>query len=316
MNPTIGQRMGRQARRDLDDAVRDHQYGGGKFYAPLQWKADEDDGDAFLKPVKFGGFANTAKADFGRDIVRPQAFTNSALKEFLDFGRQLLFMHDPFAQVGEVTEAQRVEAGKRVSVGGAKVNSGGLYVGGFVDSPVDPDTGFIPDHPLAKVIHFARMQVKKNRLKLMSIGWRPVKSKWIKAPDPRDPGGGLKDFREITSLILGEISLVTMAMSPESIIELRKAYESEYGEEITEALFSESLGSKLETIPERVDGMEIDRVRDLVVGAAAKAALMKARNIENDVTPDPEVASSGQLKLVSLNGRDRKKLTLTTLTKG
>ena len=305
--PTLGQNMSRADRKAWSEAVVEANYGGGNFYAPIQFKADDSDG--FEKPVAFEGFANTGKADLGRDIVDPSAFTNGAIAEFLKYGRQLLFMHDRYAQVGEITEAKRVKAGTRNQFG---VTDGGLYVAGFVDSPVDPDSGWIPDHPLAQIIHFARMQVKKNRLKLLSIGWRPTKTEMIKAPDPRRSGEMIM-MRRIKQLILGEISLVTMAMNPQSMIELRKAYQSQFGEEITDALFSETLGTdQITSIPEKVDDFNLDRVRQLVVGASARAALIGRKSIGGDHSTD-EGAASQELKLVHLEDRNRRPIKLITL---
>jgi len=304
---TIGQRMSRADRKELDRQVTEANYDGGQFYAPIQFKAEE--GSDFEKPVSFEGFANTGKADLGRDIVDPSAFNNATLAEFLKYGRQLLFMHDRYAQVGEITAANRVKAGTRNQFG---VTEGGLFVKGFVDSPIDPDFGWIPDHPLAKIIHFARMQVKKGRLKLLSIGWRPTKTEIVKAPDPRRSGQTVT-MRRVKQLILGEISLVTMAMNPQSMIELRKAYQSQFGEEITDALFSESMGTdKIMEIPEKVDGLDIDRVRELVVGATARAAILGRKTIDEEPEAD-EGAASQELKLVHLEDRNRKPIKLISL---
>ena len=303
---TIGQRMSRADRKAMDQAVSESNYGGGQFYAPIQFKAEE--GSDFEKPVAFEGFANTGKADLGRDLVDPAAFNNATLAEFLKYGRQLLFMHDRYAQVGEITDARRIKAGTRNQFG---VTDGGLYVSGFVDSPIDPDFGWIPDHPLAKIIHFARMQVKKGRLKLLSIGWRPTKTEIVKAPDPRRSGQTVT-MRRVKQLILGEISLVTMAMNPQSMIELRKAYEGQFGDEITDALFSETMGTdKIMAIPEKVDGLNVDRVRELVVGATARAALLGRKSIGGETDSDDGAAS--QLKLIHLEDRNRKPVKLIKL---
>ena len=65
---TLGQRIGKAERRAMNDAVIESNYKGGQLFAPLQFKADDDDG-SFMKPVRFKGFANTGMPDLGGDIV-------------------------------------------------------------------------------------------------------------------------------------------------------------------------------------------------------------------------------------------------------
>ena len=306
---TIGSNMPRSKRQALREAVAEQNYGGGTLLAPINFKAGAEDEfaeafDDFTKPVKFEGFANVGGPDLGDDIVEPSAFNNATLSEYLKFGRQLLFMHDRYAQVGEITSAKRVSKNTRSKFG---ITEGGLYVEGFVDSPLD-SMGMIPDHPLAKVIHFARMQVQKGRLKLLSIGWRPVKTEIRKAPDPRR-GNEQRSFRLIKSLILGEVSLVTMAMSPQSMIELSKAYRGAYGDEITDALFAEHLdASDVETLtePKTSDGFTIERVRELALRAEVAARVAEAKGEITDSEDDNagDTKSTGpRYKLVSLETR-------------
>lgn len=275
-----------QADRAALNAAAEANYKGGALFARLDFKEDDSDGDSLLKPVAFRGFANTGRPDLGDDIVEPEAFTKAALAEYLKFGRQLFFMHNPYSQVGEITEAEVVAKGTRSLFG---IKDGGLLVKGFVDSPVDPETGWIPDHELAKVIHFARMQVRRGRLKLMSIGWRPVKTERIVAPDPRR-GGEQRQFRLVKSLILGEISLVTMAMSPQSILEVEgaaKALAHFYGPDISAAILEDAGGlpAALEAIPEKVDDLTIDRLRAIFAKAADDAANLLAARKGGDDTP-------------------------------
>lgn len=303
---TIAQRMSRSERRRMEDAVAQSNYNGGSLFAPISFKADAVDDMA--KEVKFEGFANTGRPDLGDDIVDPRAFSKATLQEYLKFGRQLMFMHNPYAQVGEITDAEVVLKGTRSMFG---ITDGGLKVKGFVDSPIDPDMGWIPDHELAKIIHFARMQVKRNRLKLLSIGWRPTKFEYIKAPDPRR-GNEERTFRLVKALILGEISLVTIAMSPQAMIELRKAMGSAYGDEVTDALFCDAATAEevCNRIPEKVDDFTIDRIRQLVVQAFQKAGPPIGRApIEIEQTGPDKKASTPGYRIVHLDDRshmDRK----------
>lgn len=300
---TIGQRMSRSDRRALDDAVIQSNYGGGHLYAPLVFKSDDagDGADPFLKPVKFEGFANTGRADLGDDIVDPTAFNKATINEYLKYGRQLMFMHDYYAQVGEITGAEVVLKGTRSMFG---ITDGGLKVRGFVDSPPEDEYGPI-DHPLAKIIRFARVQVARGRLKLMSIGWRPTKTETIKAKDPRR-GNVERNFRLVKALILGEISLVTMAMNPQSMLELRKAWQAAYGPEIADALFAEGATQDdiHNAIPDRVDGFTEARMRELTMAAFSKAAgSMKGAPSESGTEPQEPAAASRKMRVVHLDGR-------------
>ena len=292
---TIGQHLGRNAKRAIHNAVAEQNYGGGSLYAPLSFKDDVED---FGAPVKFEGFANVGGPDLGGDIVEPAAFTNAAISEYLKFGRQLLFMHDRYAQVGEITAAKRIAKNTRSNFG---ITEGGLYVEGFVDSPIDEELGMIPEHPLAQVIHFARMQVRKGRLKLLSIGWRPMKTELVKRPDPR-AGGDPKTFRLVKQLLLGEVSLVTMAMSPQSMIELQKAYSEAYGDEITDALFAEEMTEEdLARVPEKVDDFSIDDLKRIASKADVAAEIARRKEATKEETND-ETDAEGETKfnLVSL----------------
>jgi hypothetical protein len=327
---TIGDRISPEQRRAMADAVIESNYKGGSFFAPLEFKRDDaDDGDRFLKPIKFKGFANTGKPDLGDDIVEPEAFNKATLNEFLKFGRQLFFMHSPYSQVGEITEAEVVTKGTRSMFG---IKDGGLLVRGFVDSPVDEETGMIPDHELAKVIHFARMQVRRGRLKLLSIGWRPTKTETITAADPRR-AGEQRRFRLVKSLILGEISLVTMAMSPQAMIEaeaLKKAFAGMYGDDIAAALFcDESAGDVCNRIPEKVDGLDEPTLRKIFAEVSAavvrEMVASKAAGLDADGIAAAKAAkalddggSERVLNLVSLNqdAATGRKLNLVTLAKG
>lgn len=191
------------------------------------------------------------------------------------------------------------------------IRDGGLKVEGFVDTPIDDELGIIPDHPLAQIIHFARMQVRKGRLKLLSIGWRPTETEMIKAKDPRR-GNREMSFRKVLALILGEISLVTMAMSPQSMIELRKAYGAAYGDEITDALFCDTADEDMirNAIPEKVDDFDEENIKRLVVMAAANA-LPAIRKGDIDANDDDDSGTPNQkMKLVSLDGRREQKLNL------
>ena len=284
---TIGQRISRKTKKEVRDSVAETNYGGGAILAPLQFKAEDDEAETeFLGAIEFEGFANVGGPDLGGDIVEPSAFTRATIAEYLKFGRQLFFMHDRYSQVGEITAAEKVLAGTRSKFG---IKEGGLLVKGFVDSPLD-DEGMIPDHPLAKIIHFARMQAKKGRLKLLSIGWRPVKTELVKRPDPRR-GNEEATFRLIKSLILGEISLVTMAMAPQSMIELSKAYRGAYGDEIAGALFAEEFDeTDLARIPENVEGLTIERLREMVTAADALALAAKVQPEEGIDAIDEEGA--------------------------
>jgi hypothetical protein len=318
-------------RHALNQAAAESNYKGGALFARLQFKEDGDAESSMLKPVTFQGFANTGRPDLGDDIVEPEAFGKAAIAEYLKFGRQLFFMHNPYAQVGEITAADVVAKGQRSLFG---IKDGGLLVKGFVDSPIDPETGWIPDHELAKVIHFARMQVRRGRLKLMSIGWRPTKTEAITAADPRR-GNEQRRFRLVKSLILSEISLVTMAMSPQSLLEVQgaaKALAHFYGQDVADAIFEDAGGlpAALGAIPEKVDDLTVDRLRGIFAKVAgdAEAAILAARAgapapAPDDDTPDtldtPEdEGDSPKLNLVRLNQAppaDRK-LNLVTLSKG
>lgn len=305
----------------MNEAVIESNYKGGALFAPLEFKAeDDDDRNSFSKPVKFRGFANTGKPDLGDDIVDPEAFNKSTLAEFLKFGRQLFFMHNPYSQVGEITAAEVVAKGTRSMFG---IKDGGLLVEGFVDSPVDPESGWIPDHELAKVIHFARMQVRRGRLKLLSIGWRPTKTEIVTAPDPRR-GGEERRFRRVKSLILGEISLVTMAMSPQAMVEaeaLKKAFAGMYGDAVAEAMFAEgSAEDVLNQIPEKVDGLDAPTLRRIFAKVAADAALEMATR-SGAPKPDGDDGKAGsppaaKLNLVTLEHARPVRLNLVTLAKG
>lgn len=309
---TLGQRMSRADRRALEEQVAAANYSRGCLFAPLAYKADDDDA-GFLKPVTFKGFANTGRPDLGDDIVEPEAFSKATLAEFLKFGRQLLHMHNPWEQVGEITKAEVVSRGKRSMWG---VTDGGLLVEGFVDSPVDEELGMIPDHPAAKAIHYARMQVRRGRLKLLSIGWRPTKTEMITAKDPRR-GGEERRFRLVKSLILGEISLVTMAMSPQSMVEataLRKVYEDAYGPEIADAMFCDNPQDIHNAIPEKVDGLTIPRIRELVAKAAASVAAAERGNIEDERQLPDEGAATPGYKIVGLDERSEPRYTTVSLT--
>lgn len=306
---TIGQHLSRGTKRALQKAVSEANYGGGALLAPIKWDRKADEEPDIMKPIRFGGFANTGVPDMGDDIVDPAAFTAQTISEFLKFGRQLLFMHDAYSQVGEIDGATRIKRGQRMFGS----NEGGLAVEGFVDSPIDPELGIIPDHPLAKIIHFARMQVSKNRLKLMSIGWRPTKTEITRAADHRR-GGEMRNFRHVKALILGEVSLVTMAMNRQSVVELQKAYEGMYGEDIAGALFAEGFGEEeAAIIPDRVDGFTPDRIKQLVAdaaGAAAKNAGAPATETGRGEDTESDNQDTGaELKIVSLrNGEPEYKI--------
>lgn len=313
-------------RQALNQAAAESNYKGGALFARLEFKAEDGDESSMLKPVTFQGFANTARPDLGDDIVEPEAFGKAAIAEYLKFGRQLFFMHNPYAQVGEITGAEVVAKGTRSLFG---IRDGGLLVKGFVDSPIDPETGWIPDHELAKVIHFARMQVRRGRLKLMSIGWRPTKTEFVTAPDPRR-GNEQRRFRLVKSLILSEISLVTMAMSPQAILEVQgaaKALAHFYGQDVADAIFDDAGGlpGALETIDEKVDDLTADRLRAIFAKVALDAAaeLKAGKMTPADETPEPLESpedDSGQpkLNLVRLNQAApvARKLNLVTLSKG
>ena len=297
---TIGQHIGRNARRKINETIAEQNYGGGSLYAPLQYKGDGED---LTAPVKFEGFANVGGPDLGGDIVEPAAFTNAALSEYLKFGRQLLFMHDRYAQIGEITSAKRVAKGTRSKYG---ITEGGLYVEGFVDSPIDEELGMIPEHPLAQVIHFARMQVRKGRLKLLSIGWRPIKTELVKRPDPRS-GGEPKTFRLVKQLLLGEVSLVTMAMSPQSMVELQKAYSEAYGDEITGALFAEEFTEEdLARVPDEVDDFSIENLKRLAMMADVAAEVARRKEATQEEEHDEtDVGERTKFNLVSLRSAPR-----------
>jgi len=303
--------MSRKERREMTDQVVERNYDGGQLFAPIQFKASEDEPDNdFMKPVKFQGFANTGHPDLGGDIVEPSAFTKATLTEFLKYGRQLLHMHDMASQVGEITGVEVVATGKKSILGN---RAGGLMVQGEVDSPFDKDM-MIPDHPLAKVIHFARMQVQKGRLKALSIGWQPVKTEMKRMKDPRTKLD--RNFRFVKSLLLREVSLVTFAMNPQSIVELRKAYEGNYGPEIADALFCDDPG-QCEVIPENVDGLTFDRVKELAIVAATNAAEQISTEGADELAEEENTAgASSGMKLVSLNDRPQKIITLSTLYGG
>lgn len=307
-DPTLGQRMSRNDRQKLTNAVAERNYGGGQLFAPIQFKAD-DSADP-MKPARFQGFANTGHPDLGRDVVDPRAFTKQTIDEYLRYGRQLCFMHWQDAQVGEITSAKVVLPGGRSIVGNTK---GGLRVEGFVDSPFD-EFGMIPDHSLAKVIHFARMQVAKNRLKALSIGWVPVETKMMKMIDKRT--GKEAMFRVVLKLILREVSLVNFAMSPQSLIELRKSFTGEYGEDIAEALFCEDPKS-CEIIPEKVDGFNFDRIRDLVVKSSIQAILHNQSGGKSPESEQEEQKSEPQqMKIVSLDDSPKKQIKIVSLFGG
>jgi len=305
-------------RAALNAAAAESNYKGGALFARLEFKEDASDGDSLLKPVTFQGFANTGRADLGDDIVEPEAFSKATLAEYLKFGRQLFFMHNPYSQVGEIVEADVVPKGTRSLFG---IKDGGLLVKGFVDSPIDPETGWIPDHELAKVIHFARMQVRRGRLKLMSIGWRPTKTEYVTAPDPRR-GNEPRKFRLVKSLILSEISLVTMAMSPQSILEVEgaaKALAHFYGQDVTDAIFEDAGGlpAALEAIPEKVDGLTAERLRAIFTKAAddAAAAIREAAAAPAP-KPDEEVRPTLNLVKLDQDAATVRKLNVVSLSKG
>jgi len=292
---TIADRIGSEM-KDVDRAVIEHNYGGGQLLAPLVYKDAKMDGD-YLKPVKFKGFANTGRPDLGRDIVDPRAFTRSTLNEFLKFGRQLLFMHSSYNQVGEITRADVVEKGTRSMFG---IRDGGLLVEGFVDSPVDEELGYIPDHEYAKLIHFVRMQVRRGRLKLMSIGWRPVKTESVRMKDPRT--GAEQNFRLIKSLILGEISLVTMAMNPQSAVEvqeLQKAFSKMYGADVSDALFSDEMSADEigNAISEDLPGFTKRDLTHLFKAAYKEAALQ----IADEQKRAGHDSGAQKMRVISLN---------------
>jgi len=306
---TLGTDMSRRDKKKLTDQAAERNYGGGYLYAPIQFKADEDSSaeDAFMRPVKFHGFANTGHPDLGRDVVAPEAFTRQTINEFLKFGRQLMFFHGFREQVGEITGAEVVATGKRVMGNRA----GGLKVEGFVDSPFD-EHGMIPNHPLAHVIHFARMQVQKNRLKAMSIGWMPIKTEMKRMKDPRT--GVEANFRFVKALILREVSLVTFAMNPQSTLELQKAMKCAYGDDITAALFCDDPNG-CDIIPENVDDFTIDNFKRLMIDSAIKAA-HHAKGDDPDDQNQSEPGGQSQMKLVSLDGRPEKKFKVVSLYGG
>jgi hypothetical protein len=305
-------------RAALNAAAAESNYKGGALFARLEFKEDTTSGDSLLKPVTFQGFANTGSPDLGDDIVEPEAFSKATLTEYLKFGRQLFFMHNPYSQVGEVVDAQVVASGTRSLFG---IKDGGLLVKGFVDSPIDPETGWIPDHELAKVIHFARMQVRRGRLKLMSIGWRPTKTEYVTAPDPRR-GNEPRKFRKVKSLILSEISLVTMAMSPQSILEVEgaaKALAHFYGQDVADAIFEDAGGlpAALEAIPEKVDGLTADRLRAIFTKAADDAAAaLRESAAESAQKPDEEGRPKLNLVKLDQDAAPARKLNVVPLSKG
>lgn len=200
---TIGQKIGRGAREQVRSAIASPQFDICETRMDVDWKADaENDGDKLF----FEGFANTARVDEGFDLVEADAY-KATLKEYLKSGRQLFLDHDWRFPVGQITDGEIRKGNKPDG------SDSGLWVRGYVDTGISPESGEPVDHPGAKQIEYARFLVKKELLRWLSIGWRPEPGFVSYERMPGAAGNVEVEVRRIKRLRLYEISLVTMPMN-------------------------------------------------------------------------------------------------------
>lgn len=169
--------------------------------------------------VRFTGMANVATVDRTKDLIPPDAW-RKALPSFMEYGATLYFMHDWGAPIGRVLDA--------------KVTDKGLYIEGGIEKNESPDTGQPIDHPLASLLDYARMAVKKKLMRSLSVGIRVMDAAKEKVKDAYT--GDMVDARILKRVELLEISLVTIPASRESVIAAKNLMANAYGTDWAEAI--------------------------------------------------------------------------------
>ena len=219
---TIAQRVGRsQARKVREEVLRSQFAEQRDIFGSVEFKA-EDDSDG---RIWFEGMANVNKVDRYGDLVEPNAFRRS-LKSYLKHNPIVLFMHDRWAPIGRITDAE--------------IRKNGLWVRGYVMPLVD-EAGFELAGEMASYLKWVRSLVKQDVIRTLSIGFYPLRSKQVNMKDPMWPEKERK-VRIIQDLELLEISFVSLPASRESTVdakEVRDALAKIYGDAAVELIEEE-----------------------------------------------------------------------------
>lgn len=214
---TIRELIGRQQAKRVREA---HEKGGNVELTRKHLKFKMDDViEGADGMVRFSGYANVATVDRTGDVIPPDAW-RKAINGFMDYGPILYFMHDWGMPIGRITDA--------------KVTDQGLWVEGGIEKNESPDTGQPITHPLAQVLDYARMAVKKGLMQALSVGIRVYETGEEKRRD--DYLGEERKVRVLKRVELLEISLVTIPASREAVIAAKHALNHSYGQEWADAL--------------------------------------------------------------------------------
>jgi len=215
--PTVREMIGRKQAQRVREAVKE-QGPMELTRKSLAFKlSDVSEDESGL--IKFEGFANVATLDRTNDIIPPQAW-KKALPSFMEYGATLYFMHDWGAPIGRVLNA--------------KVTDQGLWIEGGIEKNESPDTGQPINHPLAQLLDYARMALRKRLMRSLSVGIRVYETSKRKVEDQF--AGGTTTARVLDKIELLEISLVTIPASRESVVAAKNLLASAYGEEWADAI--------------------------------------------------------------------------------
>lgn len=288
--PSIGTMIGPQHKERVRDAIDSQRVERSGFYVPIEVKeakADKDDGRLY-----FEGYANTNNIDRAGDIVEPKAFSRS-LKGFLKNNPQVLYMHDWYTSVGSIVDA--------------KVDDKGLWVRGFVQ-PAEDDKGEPLYGSWGEYLRFIRGQVKRGQLRTLSIGFRILETKQIKATDPMTRKE--REVRVITALELYEISLVTIPANRESVVSARSAFSELHGDDVAKSLIFSDDDEQANYVRQSIK-IESSKLEAFVASKVQEAveALRKEMHEEDDESPN----DGESYKLVDLSDQQDETFTLVSI---
>lgn len=192
----IGRRQAKRVRETVQEGVAMREL----IRKSLSFKLDDVE-EASDGLVRFAGYANVGTVDRTGDIIEPSVWQKAA-KPYMDYGGTLYFMHDWSSPIGHITTL--------------RPDAKGLYVEGGIEKNESPDTGLPIDFPMARVLDYARMAVRKKLMKSLSVGIRVYETAKAKVRDEvRDKE---VQVRKLTDIELLEISLVTIPASREAVI--------------------------------------------------------------------------------------------------
>jgi len=172
-------------------------------YFQAQIKELQEDKESGV--IKIRGFASTPSEDRYGDIVEPNAF-KKALKKYMQ-NPQILLMHDPYETIGLATSAQITEKGL------------------MIEAELSPDG--------SEKIDVALTRVKQGKLRTLSIGYIPLKTKFVHKDTGEEitqedyydlPYKQWKEYkRVITELDLVENSVVSTPANADAIFTVQKS---------------------------------------------------------------------------------------------